>query len=374
MRSDVHSVLLDDGLTEDEAAQIALWNNAALGDLLADLEISRAQLLDDGLIADPQLVVFFPLAPKQLEFTIFETVNSIWLRKLRVRIASMDLERVSESMVQNGCNTVRDARVAHADLVQAQQQAQVARDAESIRAQVAELTRKRFAAGDISELEVTTAQIDGLQAKATAARAVQDVRLAQHRLRTVLGLTMVDAPLVAVDSAPAAAVDYGISEDAERLVSMALAMRPDLRAAEIDFQAACQRVGLAKRGFMLVDAVYDANGSGKQGFESGPGLRMSLPIFNANRGGIAIANAQTKKAARRYVTVRDQITLDVRAAHTQFIQAQENLQLLQSDILPSLREAQRLAQRSYQGGAAAYFLCCRRQDPIWMPEIVNPRW
>ena len=357
------SVVLDDGLTEDEATQIAVWNNAAFQDLLADLGISRAQLLDAGLIADPQMIIFFPLGPKQLEFAFFETLNSIWLRKLRVRIASMDLNQVSESMVQNGSNTIRDARVAHANLVQAQQQARVAREAESIRRQIAELARKRLADGDIGELEVTTAQIDALQAKATAARADQDVLLAQHRLRTVLGLTMLDAPLIAVDDEPAAGAGQEIVGDAEQLVHTALAMRPDLRAAEIGFEASCQRIGLAKGNIAIIDGVYDANGAGLEGFESGPGLRTTLPIFNGNRGGIAIAKAAWQKAARQYVTVRDQITLDVRTAYTQLVQARENLQLVQREILPALQEAQQLAQSNYDDGAVTYFFVLQTTGP-----------
>lgn len=354
-------VVLEDGMTEDEATQIALWNNAGFQELLADLGVSRSQLFDAGLIADPQLVIFFPLSPKQLEFTIFETVNSIWLRNLRVRIAEMDLKQVSQAMVQNGLNTVRDARVAHANLVQSQQQAEVANDAAAIRTQIAELARKRLAGGDISELELTTAEIDALQAKATAARAVQDVQLSQHRLRTILGLTMLDAPLVAIDEST---IEQSYpDDDPDRLISSALAMRPDLRAAEIAYQAACERVGLAKRGFMILDAIYDANGSGKEGFESGPGLRFTVPIFNRNRGVVAIADAQWQRVSRQYVTVRDQITLDVRTAHTQLKQARENLELIQGQILPALQEAQRLAQRNYEDGGTDYFLVLQTTGP-----------
>lgn len=353
-------VSLHDGLTQDEAAQVALWNNAAFQELLADLGVSRAQLFDAGLITDPQFMIFFPLGPKQLEFMMAQSVDAIWLRSLRTRAARLDLNRVSQSMVQNGLNTIRDARRAHADLVQAQQQSDVARDAESIRAEIAELAQKRLGAGDISELEAATSQIDAIQAKATAARAIQDVRLAEHRLRTILGLTMLDAPIIAIGS-PESGVS--ISGDPDELIGTALVMRPDLRAAEIAIEAACQRAGLAKRQFMNLDAIYDANGTGLEGFESGPGLRFTVPIFNGNRGGIAIAKAEWQRACRQYVTVRDQVTLDVRTARTQLIQAEENLRLLQTEILPALQEAQQLAQRNYESGGATYFLVLQTTGP-----------
>ncbi len=305
------------------------------------------------MIADPRFSIFFPLGPKQLEFAVFQPVDALWLRPIRIRAAKLGLNQVSQSMVQNGLNTIRDARVAHADLVQAQQQAEVAENAESIRSQIAELARKRLAAGDISELEATTSQIDALQAQATAGRARQDVQLAQHRLRTILGLTMLEAPMVAIDNSNTGST---IVEDAESLVRMALVMRPDLRAAEIGIEAACQLAGVAKGQFMTMDAIYDANGKGLKGFESGPGLLFSVPIFNRNRGNIAIANSQWQRAARQYVTVRDQVTLDVRTARTQLKQARENLDLLQTEILPALQEAQRLAQRNYEDGGTTYFL------------------
>lgn len=345
-------VATKDGLTEDEAVAIALWNNAAYQELLADLGVSSAQLLDAGLIADPQFSIFFPLGPKQLEFTTFQAVDALWLQPVRVKAAELDLDRVSQTMVQNGLDVIRDVRVAHASLLLAQEQAKVAKEAESLRSQIAELAQKRLDAGDISELEATTSRIDALQAQATASRAVQDVELARQQLRTLIGLAMNGDSVDAVS-------DTGLSvspHDADMLLGTALAMRPDLRAAEISIEAACERVGLAHKQFMNLDAIYDANGSGNRGFESGPGLRFTIPIFNRNQGGIAIADAQVQRAARQYVTVRDRVTLEVRTAHTQLEQARQNLQLVRNEILPALQQTQELARRNYENGGAPYFL------------------
>lgn len=344
--------LIDDGISDEEAVQIALWNNAAYQELLAELEISSAQLLDAGLISDPQFTIFFPVGPKQLEFTAFQAVDALWLQPVRVRAAELDLDRVSQTMVQNGLDVIRDVRVAHAGLVLAQQQATLAGEAETLRQEIAALTQKRLDAGDISELEATTAQIDALQAKAAAGRAAQDVDLARHQLRTLIGLTMQADQIDAV-----AGEDVTVSgQDADVLVSTALAMRPDLRAAEITIEAAGKRAGLAENQFMNLDAAFDANGSGDRGFESGPGLRFTIPIFNRNQGGIAIAHAQWQRAARQYVTARDRVTLEVRTAHTRLEQAQQNLQLLRTEILPALRQAEQLARRNYEIGGATYFL------------------
>lgn len=354
------NVLLEDGLTEDEAVQITVWNNAAFQETLTQLGISNAQLLDAGLIADPQFQIFFPLGPKQLEFTTFQAVDALWLQPVRVKAAELDVDRVTQSMVQNGLNVIRDARVAHTNVVAATEQAEVAREAASLRQQIADLARKRLDAGDISELEFTTSRIDALQAKAAAERAEHEVTLARDRLRNVMGLVSpgarVESPEIVATALP---LDSGLStlDPVDGLVDQALAMRPDLRAAEIAIETAGERAGLARYQFMNLDAIYDANGKGRRGsYESGPGLRFSIPIFNRNQGGIAIADAQWQQAVRQYVTVRDQVTLDVRSAHTQLVQAGENLTALREEILPALREAEELARRNYENGGTPYFL------------------
>ena len=50
------------------------------------------------------------------------------------------------------------------------------------------------------------------------------------------------------------------------------------------------------------------------------------------------------------------MTLDVRTARTQLLQAQENLQTLRGEILPVLREAEQLSRRNYENGGTPYFL------------------
>eukprot|EP00913_Durusdinium_trenchii_P008849 g8315.t1 len=346
------SVAVDDGLSEDEAVTLALWNNAAYRELLTQLDIADARLYDAGLLTDPQFTTFLPLGPKQFEMTVFFAVDAVWLRPIRMRAARLDLGNLSESMVQNGLNLIRDVRVAHADLVFAQKRAALANEAAEILEEIASLSEKRLKAGDISELEATTTRIDALSAEADAARFAQDVILARNRLRTLTGLSFHDVTITAGDSAFLPPK----METAEELVQQALAFRPDLRAAEIGVQSAAERANLAEAQFMNLDVVYDANSRGTDGFESGTGLRLTVPILNRNRGGIAIADAQTRQAMSRYISVRHQISLDVRTAYVQAQQANDNLRAIREKILPKVKTAVELARRNYRIGGASYFL------------------
>jgi cobalt-zinc-cadmium efflux system outer membrane protein len=102
------------------------------------------------------------------------------------------------------------------------------------------------------------------------------------------------------------------------LVSDALAARPDVRAAEIGVDAACRRAGLSQLEHLTVSGLIDANGDGEKGFEAGPGLLLTLPIFHHNDGAIARVAAEIERSLTQLDTVRGRVALEVREAHTRY--------------------------------------------------------
>ncbi|MCA8990240.1 MAG: hypothetical protein KDA78_21510, partial [Planctomycetaceae bacterium] len=98
-------VVLEDGLTEEEAIAMALWNNRDFLSTLANLGIARGDLVQAGLLTNPQLNLLFPpMGTKQLEWTLYMPIEAIILRKHRVEIAERDFQRVCHELVQNGLN------------------------------------------------------------------------------------------------------------------------------------------------------------------------------------------------------------------------------------------------------------------------------
>ena len=81
----------------------------------------------------------------------------------------------------------------------------------------------------------------------------------------------------------------------------ALASRPDVRAAELRVEAAAKKLGWERSRILALSAVLDANGSGSEGFEAGPGVEGSIPLFDRNQGGRARASADLEVASRQYV-------------------------------------------------------------------------
>ncbi len=83
---------------------------------------------------------------------------------------------------------------------------------------------------------------------------------------------------------------------------------------------------------------------------------MTLPIFNRNRGGIAIAEAQLAQVRQQQRTLADRIDLDVRTALARWEQSDEQRRLVDQRILPALASAEELTRRSYADGDVPYFL------------------
>jgi cobalt-zinc-cadmium efflux system outer membrane protein len=350
------NISLNDGLSADELVSLALWNNAAFRATLADLGLSRADLVQAGMLPNPTFSMLVPWGAKPLELTIRYPLEIFWLRPERIELAKLDVEQTAQRLVQTGLDLIRDVRLAHAELTLAKERLQLAQSAVTLIHNIAELTQARLRAGDASELEVTNAQVDALQAQEQQSRLQHDCDIASERLRHLAGLSLQQWPnTISTDLFP-----NSEKFDAEKLVAEALVARPDLRAAEINVETAGERIGLARAEVFNFTASLNAkqvNGP----LLAGPGLDVTLPIVNQNQGGVAQAQARFDKAARQYVATRQRIALDVREAHARLQQASESLKQWQHTILPPLQSAIHDAENAYAAGNVTYLFVLETQ-------------
>ena len=345
-------VTLQDGLTEQEAVALALWNNAAFQLDLADLGIARADLVEAGMLRNPILSFLFPLGPKQLEATVRWPLEVLWQRPRRVAAARVSAEVVAARLVQNGLNLISEVKVAFHDALAAEARMPVAADAGRLQHQIAELSSSRLAAGDISEMEARAATTDAARSEQDMRRAEYDAIVAREHLRFLTGVggAISDLKLTAptVDAPPNACGDVAkIRQDAA-------AARPDVRAAELAVEAAGARAGWERSRLMTLSAVLDANGSGSQGFEMGPGIDAEIPLFARNQGQIARADAEVERASRAYLATRQRVDLEIREAAARYEQASKDANLWRNTILIALERDVEVAQKTYAAGEQPY--------------------
>jgi cobalt-zinc-cadmium efflux system outer membrane protein len=340
----------DQPLSSDDAVGIAIWNNPQLRADLATLGLAETDLIDAGLLRNPRLDMLVPVGAKPFELLFNLPIEAFWQRPRRVAAAQQALDQLAQSLIQNGLNAARDARLAHADLVQANARLEVGRQSAELRQRVVQLTEARLRAGDISELETITSRTESGFAREQLARFEHDVQLGLERLRVALGLAAERTALrVTVSTAmmePPPALDA--------LLEKAMSSRPDLRAAELAIATATKRGKWERSRLLLLSAQLSSKEVGDHGILSGPGVSVDLPVFHRNQGLIARADAEVEVASRQYLALKQRVAFEVAEAREQLVQAQEALRKLREEVLPPLQRATALAEDQYKNGDVAY--------------------
>jgi len=344
------------GLTEVDAVRQALAQNAAFQERLAELGLSRADVIEAGLLPNPDLQVLFPLSGKNTEATLTFPLEFLWLRGRREHGARRASEATTARLVHAGMDLVRDVRLAYADLVLARRRLALLRQAAELRQKVADLAAARVRAGDATPLDELTARVDALSTKQEAARLTYEEVVAEERLRALLGIGLLRSPLdlAAVDGEAADAGSAGDDVPPDELVASAVADRSDAIGASLAVAAARDRARLARSEWLLVSGIVDANENDNGGYEAGPGVKLTLPLLNQNQGAVARAEAELERARRQQRTVRDRIVLDVREAHARLAQAREQLRVFRTELLPAMERAVDLAEKAYQAGETPF--------------------
>ena len=370
-------VSLEDGVTEDEAIAIALWNNPSFQAELAAQGLAGADVIQAGLIANPQLTMIFPFSYRILDAVVNWPIEAIWQRPRRVAAARLEQARVDETIVAFALDLVLDVRLAYAEYSAAAARADIAADIARERMEIADIVNARLRAGDVGELETNAAVSDAQAAEEQGARFAREAALAGERLRGLLGFGKEDVMLnfIAASNqfAPAAGRIIGASEmipsiaesnispnsaeeseSLDELIKHALEAAPEIKAAELAIEAAGARAKWEHSRIMNVTAVAKEYGRGSDGFEQGPGVMIELPIFNRNQGNISRAEAEIESAVRQLISTQQRVVSSVREAFLQLTQARDAHRLWRTQVLPTLSRDIRLAETAYRTGDVSY--------------------
>jgi cobalt-zinc-cadmium efflux system outer membrane protein len=350
------SILTTDGINEDEAIAIALWNNAQFQADLASVSIANADVLDAGIVANPLLRYLSPNAGIMASGYINFAFDFLWLRPKRIAAAGAEAERVAGNMIQRGFALIRDVQLSYTDFQLASDKAAIFAENARIRAEMNRLANVRLRYGEISELEALTFRADSASAVDQSTKANLDTILQQTRLYGLLGFaadTTLSFELIR---------DSLLSQKISRSEYMDLAStyQPELQAAKLAIETAGKRLGWERSRILAFTAVLNyehlQSGTNNKWLPNAfnPGFQIEIPVLNRNQGKIARARAEMEQASFQYVALRQRIALDVTDAFNRYEETFKAYQTWNSGVLPSLEEAVRLVQLSYQRGDISY--------------------
>jgi len=364
------SVNTANGIAEDEAVSIALYNNAQYQSDLAQISIVQADLIDAGVVSNPLLRYLLPSGGLSVSGYINFGFDFLWQRPRRIAIAQAEIERTAENMILRGYTVIRDVQTNFADLQLAKDRAAILAENAVIRGEIARLNNVRFRLGEISEIETSTSSADSAAAVDEFFRACLDTILRTNRLNTLLGYS----PDTAIDfkTTPVNFLAQKISQN--EYLKLAYENQPELRSAQLAINNAGNRIGWERSRIIAFMATIgfnhvEGNGGSKvlpNAYQ--PGIQMELPVLNRNQGRIARARAELEQASYNYVALRQRIANDVADAYSRYEQTYESYEIYNTNVLPSLQEAVRLVQLSFQRGDISYLPVLEA-----MRQLVNGR-
>lgn len=214
-------------------------------------------------------------------------------------------------------------------------------------------TKARFEAGTVARLDVIRAQVALAQSENDLIASDRNVVLASDALDRLMGRPL-GTPLAPVDSlaVPPALPQLDVLEQE------AFARRPEL-AGLASQQAGAHAATSLAREFWLPDFTLSAQrdyGPGGTGTLFSAGLSLPIPVlyWQHSRGEIAEGQHRERELSAAARDLRAQVSQDVRASYAAASTALRQALYIRDQLLPSAREAYRVASVSYGlGGSSA---------------------
>jgi multidrug efflux system outer membrane protein len=238
-----------------------------------------------------------------------------------------------------------------------------------------ELTRVRFNAGLVSDLDVARAEA----LVQTTASQIPTLEISARQSIHLLSVLLGQEPNALVQElAPEKAIPASPREVPVGLPSELLRRRPDIRRAERQIAAATARIGVATADLFPKFSLTGALGLGSSKFsnlgDSGskfwsiiPGV--SLPIFNFGRirNNIAVQNAREEQA---FVTYEQTVLTSLREVEDSLVAFSEDQTRRQtlSGAVDANRRAVDLANQLYKQGLTDFLSVLQAQRDLFASE------
>ena len=332
---------LSQPLDSNAIATVAVIANPDLKALRARADVSDAQVFSAGLLPDPTFsagvdtVLSGPDTKANLTAALGLDLNALRTRSIARSQSQAESRQVRLDLAWSEWQTSGQARLQAIRIQMLERQ--LAINTASKDAQDSLLKRTSHAAGrgDVAADQLQTARAaaaTAVEAYRTTGRSLAAARLELTRL---LGLP----PETTVTLAPAPLPDA--PPTAEVLVNLAIAGRSDLAALREGYTA--QEAALHKAvldQFPALNLTITANRDSADNMLVGPAVDFTLPVWNRNRGGIAVERTTRAALKAEYDARLFQTRAEISAAVNEIMR----LRTQRDDLLTDLPAAQRFTE------------------------------
>jgi outer membrane protein TolC len=349
---DYHRFDPSDGLDMTEVAMLAAVNNPGLRVQRSKAALARAQLFAAGLLPDPQISVSTdhptsgPATTDAYGLGLNYGLTALITRGAGIDAARATAEQVNLEVLWQEWQVVQKARLLFVQMATQVRKLTLLREMQSLYAERYSQSAKALREGNVT-LDVTGTDLTALlDADSRVNQLERDLNKTHHELNGLLGL----APGLALDLSPLRPPPTPADTTDVEVLKTLPKRRPDLLALQAGYrsqEARVRRAILAQFPSLNVGITRARDTSDVHTI--GLGITVDLPVFNANRGKIAVQRATRQQLHQEY-----QLRLDQAHIQIDLLERQQRLvqQLLQQDDakLPELTRMVNLAQRAYREG------------------------
>lgn len=339
-----------DGLDMTEVAMIAVANNPQLKLARDDLGIAQAQAFAAGLLPDPQLS-YTPQVPQNgppgENVTAYDVgltfdLTALVLRSSRVSAAKADARKADLALLWQEWQVVSQARLLFARARAREALLQILRESRAVAALRYAGEKAALDDGGVTLTDVALAAdtLQGIDKQINETERLMEQN--RRALNDLLGLSP-DTRLDLVGPAALPALDsHAITA---RLPDLAK-RRPDLMALRAGYEAQDQRVRQAILAQFPAIAFGPLRARDNTGIVyNGFSLSLTLPIFDRNRGNIAIAEATRRR-------MHDEFQLRLNVAYSEVDQLLADQALLEEQVQTLNRDLVELSALADRANAA----------------------
>ena len=280
----------------------------------------------------------------------------------RVRSAGLTREAALAQFQAIVANSLLSIKVAYDDVLLSLEQIQTQKASVALLEKELLDQRRRFDAGTAPRFNVLRAEVELANAKPRLIRAENAFRISKDNLTTLLGWNI---PTNAPDGIPLKLADKLAAEPFDISLPMAIAkarvQRPELTVRTMDRRLRKEEVTQARANYY--PSVGIAGGYQGQsrvfsndllvaldGWTAGAQFNWSILDFGLTKGRVDVAKARLAKSEIDEDDTVRQIDLEVRTAHSTFLESREVL-ASQQKVIEQAEEAVRLAMARNDAGS-----------------------
>jgi len=330
-----HEILGAQPLTVTQVEILAVKNNPELVAARAQRQIAQAQLLQAGLLPNPQVTgAILPLVAGVGTTTAWTAGLSQDIRTLITlsstrRAAQASADQVDAQVLWQEWQTIGQARLLAVDIIETERLMAILRQNRDLLASRYEKSRKAVLAGN-QTLTASAPDLAALQAIASQLRDQERQQLARrHQLAALLGL----APDALLALANKVDLPSWNSDAVNEALSTLAYRRPDLVALQLGYRAQDAKLRAAILSQFPNLTLGITGGSDNSNVRNlGPQITLELPVFNQNQGNIAIETATRQQLHAEHTARLMSATGQVRAMATEIKLISQQLQSVRKEM------------------------------------------